>query len=53
LPYPQFPVALGVLFAVDRPTYGTTLAEQRETARTKYGASDMQALLHSGHTWTV
>ncbi|HEX9619486.1 MAG TPA: 2-oxoacid:ferredoxin oxidoreductase subunit beta [Polyangiaceae bacterium] len=53
LPFPKFPVALGVLYAVDRPTYGATLVDQRARARAKHGVGDLDALLHSGHTWTV
>src|SRR5262245_9465525 len=35
MPYPTFPVALGVLCAVSRPTYDQTLVEQREGVRQK------------------
>lgn len=52
MPYPEFPVALGVLYAVPRPSYEGTLVEQAERAR-KLGAPDLQALLAGKDTWTV
>jgi 2-oxoglutarate ferredoxin oxidoreductase subunit beta len=53
MPYPAFPVALGVLFTELRPTYDATLHEQRASAREKLGAGDVNKLLNSGSTWTV
>jgi 2-oxoglutarate/2-oxoacid ferredoxin oxidoreductase subunit beta len=53
MPYPMFPVALGVLYAVSRPTYEGTLIEQAESARQKHGEPSLEKLLHSGNTWTV
>jgi 2-oxoglutarate ferredoxin oxidoreductase subunit beta len=51
MPYPEFPVALGVLYSVPRPTYDGTLTEQTNEARkTK---PDLGKLLRSGGTWTV
>ncbi|MBK7586627.1 MAG: 2-oxoacid:ferredoxin oxidoreductase subunit beta [Myxococcales bacterium] len=52
MPFPQFPVAVGVLYATQRPTYDGTVHEQAEAARAK-GAPDLQRLLASGNTWTV
>jgi len=52
MPYPQFPVALGVLYAVPRPTYDETLLKQRVAAEQK-GKGDLAKLLNSGNTWTV
>ena len=52
MPFPQFPVALGVLYAAERPTYDETLRQQNEkTASASKG--DLQALLQSGNTWRV
>jgi hypothetical protein len=53
MPYPKFPVALGVLYAVTRPTYESALGLQAEAARQKFGTGDLRQLLHSGNTWTV
>ncbi len=53
MPYPQFPVAVGVLYAVDRPTYDETLVHQHEVAIEKFGKGDLDKLLHSGNTWKV
>jgi 2-oxoglutarate/2-oxoacid ferredoxin oxidoreductase subunit beta len=52
LPFPEFPVALGVLFSVQRPTYDESLREQAEKAKTTQPA-DLGALLRSGNTWRV
>ena len=53
MPFPEFPVAVGVLYAVSRPTYDGTLAEQRKTARERLGKGDLQKLLTGGDTWQV
>ncbi len=53
MPHPQFPVALGVLYAKERPTYDDGLAEQRARADAKGGRGNLQGLLESGNTWTV
>jgi 2-oxoglutarate ferredoxin oxidoreductase subunit beta len=51
MPFPEFPVALGVLFAARRPTYEEASAEQSAEARRR--KRDLKGLLHSGSTWTV
>jgi 2-oxoglutarate ferredoxin oxidoreductase subunit beta len=53
MPFPEFPVALGVLYATLRPTYDGTLRDQRDSALKKSGKGDLKSLLHAGHTWTV
>jgi 2-oxoglutarate ferredoxin oxidoreductase subunit beta len=53
MPFPEFPVALGVLQAVDRPTYDGTVHEQNEAARKKHGTPSLDKLLRSGNTWQV
>jgi 2-oxoglutarate ferredoxin oxidoreductase subunit beta len=53
MPFPTFPVALGVLYAVQRPTYEGALVQQREAALKKHGPGDLKKLLFSGNTWTV
>ncbi len=53
MPYPEFPVALGVLYATSRPTYDGTLIAQRKQAVEKLGRGDLQKVLNSGSTWQV
>jgi 2-oxoglutarate ferredoxin oxidoreductase subunit beta len=53
LDYPDFPVPIGVLRAVDKPTYDGTVQEQMETALARYGEGDLDALFNSGDTWVV
>ncbi|HEX4336680.1 MAG TPA: 2-oxoacid:ferredoxin oxidoreductase subunit beta [Polyangiaceae bacterium] len=53
MPSPQFPVAMGVLYAVPRPTYEGTLVVQENRAREKLGKGSLEKLLHSGETWSV
>jgi 2-oxoglutarate/2-oxoacid ferredoxin oxidoreductase subunit beta len=53
MPFPQFPVAVGVLYAVARPTYDATLSEQRRAAGEKLGKGSLQKLLNAGNTWEV
>ena len=47
------PLPLGVLRAVDKPTYEDGMAEQIDAARDLHGAGDVAALLRAGDTWTV
>ena len=44
---------MGVLYAVERPTYEGTLVVQEKRARDKLGVGSLEKLLHSGETWTV
>jgi len=53
LDVPQFPVALGVLRAIERPTYDQLITEQTRKAREKLGEGDLQKLLRGNETWTV
>jgi len=53
MPFPEFPVALGVLYAVSRPTYDGALREQQLSAKAKLGAGDLQKLLRGGETWEI
>jgi 2-oxoglutarate ferredoxin oxidoreductase subunit beta len=46
-------VPLGVFRAVEQPVYDDLMSEQLETAREERGDGDLEALLHSGDTWTV
>jgi 2-oxoglutarate/2-oxoacid ferredoxin oxidoreductase subunit beta len=53
MPFPEFPVALGVLHATLRPTYDGALRAQQNAAREKLGEGDLQKLLRGGSTWTI
>jgi len=53
MPFPEFPVAVGVLHATSRPTYDGTLRAQQKAARDKFGTGDLQKLLRGGSTWTI
>src|SRR5262249_50974569 len=50
---PAFPIAMGVLYAVARPTYEGTLTQQKSRATERLGTGNLEKLLHSGETWTV
>ena len=51
--YPEFPEAVGVFRAVDRPVYDAALDEQITETIAQQGEGDLEALFHSGDTWTV
>ena len=50
---PDFPLPLGVIRAVEKPTYDQMLDAQVQRAIEKRGAGSLEALLHSGDTWEV
>jgi len=50
---PTGPTPIGVFRAVERPVYGAGLSESLEEARAGVGTAELEALLHSGETWTV
>ncbi|HZP57554.1 MAG TPA: 2-oxoacid:ferredoxin oxidoreductase subunit beta [Dehalococcoidia bacterium] len=51
--WPQFPVPMGVLRAVQRPTYDDLMARQIEHAIAVEGPGDLRELFTEGDTWTV
>jgi len=53
LQHPESPVPLGVLRAVNRPTYDTLMDEQVEEAVSRQGAGNLEALLAGQDAWTV
>lgn len=53
LDYPNYPVPMGVLRAIERPTYDDIIAEQQQDAIARYGAGDLDELFNSGDTWVV
>ena len=50
---PTGPTPIGVFRAVERPVYGAELSASLEQARSEVGTTELEALLHSGETWTV
>jgi 2-oxoglutarate ferredoxin oxidoreductase subunit beta len=50
--FPEFPVALGVIYCDPRPSFETVLTEQVEQA-TAGKVADLAALLRRGQTWEV
>jgi 2-oxoglutarate ferredoxin oxidoreductase subunit beta len=50
---PNFPVPVGVFRAVERECYEDMLDGQVASAVESKGSGDLEALLHSGDTWTV
>jgi 2-oxoglutarate/2-oxoacid ferredoxin oxidoreductase subunit beta len=51
--YPDFPVPVGVLRAVQRPTYEELLERQIAQAVEAEGEGDLQKLMFAGDTWRV
>ncbi len=51
--WPEFPVPMGVLRAVGRPTYDELMEGQIEAAVARQGEGDLEALFAEGDTWTV
>ncbi len=50
---PDFPVPIGVLRDVKRPTYDDVVAKQEAQARGKQGNGDLAALLKGPESWVV
>jgi len=51
--YPEYPVPMGVLRSVERPTYEYLLEDQIRVAVSKSGKGDLEKLINSGDTWTI
>src|SRR4029078_2451969 len=51
--WPEFPVPVGVLRAVPRPTHDQLIDGQIRQATAALGACDLADVLASGETWTV
>jgi 2-oxoglutarate ferredoxin oxidoreductase subunit beta len=51
--YPDFPVPVGVLRAVERPTYDGIVEEQEALAIQRSGSGDLDKMFNSGDTWVV
>ena len=50
---PTGPTPIGVFRAIERPVYGQAIDDQIAAARDQLGEGDLEALLHSGDSWTV
>jgi 2-oxoglutarate ferredoxin oxidoreductase subunit beta len=53
LPFPEFPVPLGVFYEESRPVYEEELHKQIASATERQGLGDLQKLLESGDSWVV
>jgi 2-oxoglutarate ferredoxin oxidoreductase subunit beta len=53
LSLPDMPMVFGVLYRDPQPAYGAAVHAQNAQAVAKLGTGDINALLRSGHTWTV
>jgi 2-oxoglutarate ferredoxin oxidoreductase subunit beta len=51
--WPEFPVPVGVVRNITRPTHDQMLNDQIQQAVGSRGKGDLAELLHSGETWTV
>ncbi len=51
--WPEFPVPVGVLRDVTRPTHDQLMTQQIEAARVRTPEPDLAAVLAAGETWTV
>jgi len=51
--WPEFPVPIGVIRNVPRPTHDELIEAQVREATSRLGRGDLAALLLSGETWTV
>lgn len=50
---PPMPVAMGVIYRVDRPQYDKEVIAQVEEAKSASNAADLSKVLYSGDTWVV
>jgi len=50
---PQLPRPFGVLHRTERPTYAEQVHQQIADVTAQKGPGDLDALLHSGETWTI
>ena len=51
--WPAYPVPVGVLRSVERPTHDSLIEDQIATAIARNGAGDLADVLNGGETWTV
>jgi len=53
LKQPDFPAVLGVIYAIDAPTFEHDVLGQIEASKAKAAPADLNAYLRRGKTWTV
>jgi len=53
MPYPEFPVPMGIFYKEVRPSYEEQVHSQITDSIAKKGVGDLEKLLHAGDTWTV
>jgi 2-oxoglutarate ferredoxin oxidoreductase subunit beta len=53
LTYPEMPIPLGILRAVEKTPYDQLVHEQITAAVSQRGKGDLKKLIHSGMTWKV
>ena len=51
--WPEFPVPVGVLRSVSRPTHDRLIEDQLAAAVAASGVGDLDKVLRGGETWTV
>jgi 2-oxoglutarate ferredoxin oxidoreductase subunit beta len=51
--WPDFPVPVGVLRSLARPTHDELIADQIQAAVARSGVGDLEKILAGGETWTV
>jgi 2-oxoglutarate ferredoxin oxidoreductase subunit beta len=51
--WPEFPVPVGVLRNIERPTHDQLMADQIASEIARRGEGDLERLLNSGETWVV
>ena len=51
--HPALPEAIGVLRAIERPTFDALVNDQIEAARAREGKGELAGLLRAGDSWTV
>ncbi len=51
--WPEFPVPVGVIRNVPRPTLSELIEGQVREAKARFGEGNLEELLHSGETWTI
>ena len=51
--YPEYPVAMGVLRAFERPTYDELMENQIQDVIKQQGPGDLESLLNEGDGWLV
>ena len=51
--HPTLPEPIGVIYAIDKPTYNEEMVNQIEAAKEMKGVVSVQDLLNAGDTWVV